>query len=285
MSVKTLMTRAEAEEFVKPIVRNCLRDFGDLSSPDATDEDFDAATRATLRPDIRRISLILSLAQEFLSDEPGEGLEVGCGYGYLLLPMAQTFPQIHWTGAELPGRTYFSRDDYRARLRASNCDLIGLNLTAEPLPFPDNYFSVLTFSETLEHLPVERVNFVLTQMARVLRPGGLLFASSPNQASLENRLLLLRGKSVFDLPDYMAVAHGSYGHIRLYTPAEAARHFAKFGFVLERTVLESNNSANRGSGPNSIHSRLYRFYERVEENFSLVRRLGDTWYSVFRKAV
>lgn len=278
------MTRAEAERLVQPIVRRCLRDFGDWSSPDASDEEFDAATKATLRPDVRRISLILTLAQEFLSNEnSGEGLEVGCGYGYLLLSMAQAFLNIHWTGVEYPGRAYFSREEYRARLRSFHCDLIGLNLTAEPFPFPDGHFSVLTFSETLEHLPIERVNFVLAEMARVLRPRGLLLASSPNQASLENRLLLLRGKSVFDLPDYMSVAHGTYGHIRLYTCAEAIQHFAKFGFSLERCVLESNNSANRGKGPDSLHSRLYRLYERVEERVSLMRRFGDTWYAVFRK--
>ena len=52
--------------------------------------------------------------------------------------------------------------------------------------FPDNYFSVVTFSETLEHLPVERLNFVLAELARVTCDGGLLLMSSPNQASLEN---------------------------------------------------------------------------------------------------
>jgi SAM-dependent methyltransferase len=280
------MTRAEAEQFVEPIIRSCLRSFGDLTRPDVTDEEFLAATNGTLRPDVRRISLLLTLAQPFLNAElPGEGLEVGCGYGYLILPMARTFPHIHWTGIEHPSRAYFAREDYRARLRASNCDLVGLNLTAEPLPFPDNHFSVVTFSETLEHLPVEKVNFVISQISRVLRPGGILFASSPNQASLENRLLLLRGRSVLDLPDHMATANGTFGHIRLYTPDEVAVHFKKFGFSLERRVLESNNSAFRGKGSGGLHRKLYRVFERLEEKISPLRKLGDTWYMVFRKSV
>ncbi len=282
--MKIEMTRAQAEEFVQPIIRSCLRNFGDLTREDVTEEEFDAAIKVGLRPDVRRISLLLMLALEFLkAEEPGEGLEVGCGYGYLLLPMAGTFPRIHWTGVEHPGRAYFSREDFRAMLRASGCDLVGLDLTSEPLPFPENHFSVVTFSETLEHLPVERVNFVLSQISRVLRPGGILIASSPNQASLENRLLLLRGKSILDLPESMSVAKDVFGHIRLYTPAEVQSYFKKFDLSQERCVLESNNSGNRGSGSGGAHRKFYRLYERVEEKVGALRRLGDTWYMVFRK--
>jgi SAM-dependent methyltransferase len=278
------MTRPQAEKFVAPIIRKCLRDFGDFTRPDVTDEEFDAATTDGLRPDVRRVSLLLTLAQEFLGTElAGEGMELGCGYGYLILPLAQTFPHIHWTGVDHKGRKYFAREEFRARLRDSNCELVGADFVAGPLPFPENHFSVVTFSETLEHLPVERVNFVLSEISRVLRPGGILLASSPNQAALENRLLLLRGKSILELPDEMPTAKGIFGHIRLYTPTEVQAHLAKFGFTQQRLVLESNNSGNRGNGSGGLHRKLYRWYERLEEKVSVLRRFGDTWYMVFRK--
>jgi SAM-dependent methyltransferase len=139
-----------------------------------------------LRPDVRRVSLLVSLTQLAAgSDLQGEGLELGCGYGYLLLPMAIFFPQIYWIGVEHPDRNYFGRQEFQQTLRDHNCQLVGCNITHEFLPFPDATFPVLTFSETLQHLPAERLNFVLDEISRVIRPGGLLIASSPNQASLE----------------------------------------------------------------------------------------------------
>jgi len=52
------------------------------------------------------------------------------------------------------------------------------------------------FFGSSRHLPVERVNFVLSELARVVHPGGMLIAFLPNQASLENLIRLLNGKSI-----------------------------------------------------------------------------------------
>ncbi len=278
------MTRAEIEKIVEPIIRKCLRDFGDYSSKDASEAEFAAATAGTFRPDFRRVSLIIQLAQSVLgADFAGEGLEVGAGYAYLLFPMATLLPRIRWSAVEHPDRRYFAREDYRSAMRDYHCQLVAADITHEPLPFPDNYFSVVTFSETIEHLPVEHLNFVLSEMARVLRPSGILIASSPNQASLENRLRLLKGHSILEMPDENPVAKGIFGHIRLYTPEEMESRMSKLGFSLERRILESNNSAYRGTSPKSLRRRLYRLYERVEGRLGILRSLADTWYMVFRK--
>lgn len=49
---------------------------------------------------------------------------------------------------------------------------------------------------------MERISFVMEEINRVLMPGGLMIASSPNQASLENRIRLLKGRSILELPDH-----------------------------------------------------------------------------------
>jgi ubiquinone/menaquinone biosynthesis C-methylase UbiE len=154
----------------------------------------------------------------------------------------------------------------------------------EPLPFADQCFSAITFSETLEHLPVERLNFVLGEISRVLRPGGILTPSSPNQAGLENRLRLLKGGSILDLPNHLEVAHGIFKHIRLYTPAEMKHVMSQLGFRVECSAMESNNSTYRGKSAKSMYRRLYRLYEGVEQRLGFLRSLADTWYFVFRKA-
>ena len=276
--------RTEIQNVLAPMIRQCLREFGDYSTKDATWESFDAATKGALQPDIRRVSLIVTLAQAAMgADAQGEGLEVGCGYAYLLFAMSVFMPNIHWSAVEHPDRLYFSRDDFRAALRKYNCDLKGADLTRERLPFEDGRFGLVTFSETLEHLPVERLYFVLGELARVTRPGGILIASSPNQASWENRLRLLKGKSIFDMPDEMATARGVFGHIRLYTQKEFAGAMSRHGFTIERTEMETNISGYRGASDESLRRRLYQWYERLEARVRILRPLADTWYMVLRK--
>lgn len=277
------MTRPEIEKIVEPIIYKCLREFGDASCREAPEEAFAAATEGTLRPDVRRVSLIAFLARSVLG-AGGEGLEIGSGYGYLLFPMAVLLPQIRWSAVEHPNRKYFWREDFLRTVREYKCNLAGANIIREPLPFSDGRFLVVTFSETIEHLPVERLNFVLSEIARVIRPGGILIASSPNQASLENRLRLLRGKSILEMPDENPYAKEIFGHIRLYTPSEMESAMSKFGFCLLRSTIESNNSGYRGASPRSFRRRIYRLYERAEERMGLLRSLGDTWYMVFRKS-
>jgi SAM-dependent methyltransferase len=278
------MTRIEIEKTVDPILHDCLREFGDHSPENISAEAFAVDLAGELRPDIRRVSLLISLAQKFLSGEPPEeGLELGCGYGYLLFPLAKLVPKIHWTGVEHPSRPHFQKAAFLQAVREANCELVGADFVHEPLPFRDAHFSVITFSETLEHLPVERLGFILGEMERVLRPGGILIVSSPNQASLENRIRLFKGVSILDIPNRSAYAKGTFGHIRVYTHAEMQSIMTQYGFSMETIVLESNNSAYRGPRPQSLRRRLYRLYERVEAHVNFLRPMADTWYMVFRK--
>ncbi len=185
--------------------------------------------------------------------------------GFCFFALALFNPKVHWSGVEHPDRKYFSRPEFQQTIRDYNSCLVGVNFVRERLPFCDRHFSVITLSETLELLPLERINFVMEEINRVLAPGGLLIASSPNQASLENRIRLLKGRSILELPDRMAVAKDVFGHIRIYTPDEMMRMMCERGFSLEQSVLESNNSAYPGKSSKSLLRRLYRLYEKLEQ--------------------
>ena len=108
---------------------------------------------------------------------------------------------------------------------------------------------------------MERVNFVLVELARVTRSNGVLLVTSPNQASLENRVRLLLGKSILAMPDKIESAGDVFGHIRLYTPSEMRSALVKLGFTLERIEVETNISGYRGRSPRSWRRRVYRLYE------------------------
>jgi hypothetical protein len=76
------MTRREIEETVEPIIYESLRKFGEYARPGSSPEEYAEEIKSQLRPDVRRVSLLISLAKSVMGEEfAGEGLELGCGYG------------------------------------------------------------------------------------------------------------------------------------------------------------------------------------------------------------
>jgi SAM-dependent methyltransferase len=121
--------------------------------------------------------------------------------------------------------------DYR------ECD-IGL----EPLPFSDNQFDFVIYTDVMEHHSFSPKR-VLREIHRVLVPGGCVILVTPNHASLYNRLKLLFGGSVNDDFDYffdMCADQRIYdGHHREYTRAEIATALRRAQFrVRECRVFE-----------------------------------------------
>lgn len=67
-----------------------------------------------------------------------------------------------------------------------------VNIERHPLPFDDGSFEVALFCEVIEHLLTDPVA-ALSELGRVLRPGGLLVVTTPNAARLENVARLVAG--------------------------------------------------------------------------------------------
>lgn len=61
--------------------------------------------------------------------------------------------------------------------------------------FPDQYFDVITAAEFLEHLPEPRL--VLAEIARLLRPGGLLWTTTPHARGLSGRVLGVKWRCIW----------------------------------------------------------------------------------------
>jgi SAM-dependent methyltransferase len=121
--------------------------------------------------------------------------------------------------------------DYR------ECDL-GLGR----LPFPDNAFDFVTYTDVIEHHAFSSKR-VLREIHRVLVPGGRVILLTPNHASIYNRLKLLAGRSVLDDLDYFfdtCAEDALYdGHHREYTRAEVSAILQRTEFrVRECRVVE-----------------------------------------------
>ena len=71
----------------------------------------------------------------------------------------------------------------------------------DPLPFPDGSFDAVVAGELLEHLRFP--DSVVSEIGRVLRPGGVFVGSVPNAFRIQSRLRFLRGHAPEDDPTHL----------------------------------------------------------------------------------
>jgi 2-polyprenyl-3-methyl-5-hydroxy-6-metoxy-1,4-benzoquinol methylase len=102
---------------------------------------------------------------------------------------------------------------------------------ARGLPFAPATFDAVLAGEIIEHL-VDTDAF-LHEIYRVLRPGGALILTTPNLASLENRLRLLLG--IYPIWVDYRLGQGE-GHVRAYTPRVLKRQLQEHGLIVEKHV-------------------------------------------------
>jgi len=215
---------------------------------------------------------------------PGRGLELGTGYGALILSLAKLFPGFEWSGVEHPKRRYLKNKKYWNLFDEYKCHLKPCDLTQQPLPFENENFSLITFSEVLEHLPIEKVLFVIKEMQRVLCPGGWIIASSPNLVSLLNRLAIVRGKGIFAPPVPLEYAGETYGHIHLYTAEEFVALCRRFGLQVRQTYHSSRFLKYKQS-PRFWKKLAYKLCWVAEVLCRpITKMLGDTWYVILQKS-
>lgn len=120
-------------------------------------------------------------------------LEIGPGLGQLLIPLAKRVKAAY--GLELaPGQARFALE----RAKQSGCDNVQIAAGGDDLllPFADDAFDIVIMNNVLEwlRLPGKHVatvaaqRLMLSEIRRVLRPGGVAFISTKNRFGL--RLLL-----------------------------------------------------------------------------------------------
>ena len=92
-----------------------------------------------------------------------------------------------------------------------------------PLPFADATFDLVAIFEVLEHVVDD--NELLRELARVLRPDGVLFFSVPMN------------------PDYFTYFDKAAGHQRRYREAELLGKLASAGFEVDRVCAREGHMA------------------------------------------
>lgn len=111
------------------------------------------------------------------------------------------------------------------------------DLSKHSIPFEDEYFDLVNFSETLEHLPFNPIP-TLKEIFRVLKPKGALFITTPNATRIGNRIRLLFGRNIYtSIAEYCnKVPYGI--HYREYTLPEVVNLVKLAGFEISyKSVL------------------------------------------------
>lgn len=144
-------------------------------------------------------------------------LDVGCGTGRHLLELSRfpgTFIGLDLAREDLRKTQYMFQLTARQRPIVADVDL--MQGDGEQLPFDDGLFDYVLCTETLEHVPDDRA--VLRELVRVLRPGGVLVISVPDEYS--ERLLWRLSPRYSNTPG---------GHVRIYRRKEISRLLQEHG--------------------------------------------------------
>ncbi len=115
--------------------------------------------------------------------------------------------------------------------------VVSADIVNQPFPFSDSTFDFVTMNETIEHLIGSPMQCI-SEIKRVLKPGGLLFLSTPNVATLANRLRFASGKNIYTPMETLINVQAYKLHNREYTMADLEYLVAKAGFsVVEKKWL------------------------------------------------
>lgn len=158
---------------------------------------------------------------EALPDAPEASiLEVGCAHGGTgALALAQNKCQ-RYVGIEIS-------PEVAGIARTKLTEVLTANIEEVDLPFPEQSFDALVLSEVLEHLidPWETVS----RLSQLVKPGGLVLASSPNISHYSVIGNLVKGSWVLTDRGVM-----DRTHLRWFTPQLFTELFEQSGFDVFR---------------------------------------------------
>lgn len=164
-----------------------------------------------------RYEKTFKLLKKFLKNE-GKFLDVGCGYGFILEKIAKEY-EIELFGVDVKQgvKNYLNKN---VNFLLADC---------YSLPFKNEQFDYVSLFEVVEHLynPLR----ALREANRVLKPGGLLFITTPNLTRFGVLFNLILNKSPF--MDVKYFEYDGASHLREFAVEELKELLSMSGFSVE----------------------------------------------------
>jgi len=177
---------------------------------------------------------------EFIPLPAGERiLEIGSNPYFFHILLHKLFPVADIRGANFFDKNVFSgavgslQQRTHSNLFQEEFDFESTLFSLETLPtypFPEGFFDLVFFCETLEHLAVDPLS-TFSRLRRILKYGGYLIITLPNAVRLTNFALMLDGFNFFDIYS----VNGINGrHNREYTLSELTNLLVRNGYQIVR---------------------------------------------------
>lgn len=239
-------------------------------------EEHTAACLASARSTVDR------LFDEYGDIRPKRILDVGCSTGFKSLALNYRFPEAAVHGIDPDdvavslGQTLISKLSGHER---SGCPSLSVGY-AERLPYPNSHFDAIVCVTVLEH--VSDVRATMVEMARVLRPGGLLFLEAPNYLWPYEPHLRIVVPPLCPKPLMRALAHlqgagskaGYVAHLKLVHPFWIERMMRDLGLTWENRVVNKLDAVFAGHLDTVLQYHRAAGALRAIERMGLARALG-----------
>lgn len=112
-------------------------------------------------------------------------IELGCGNARLARDLLRRWPLCQVTGLEVDAT------QHAKNLERPQASLHFVAASAEAVPFDGGSFDLALMLKSLHHVPIPAMDTALAEVARVLRPGGLLYVSEPIYGGALNEVVRL----------------------------------------------------------------------------------------------
>ena len=173
-------------------------------------------------------------------------LDVGCNRGGFGAALKESAPDMEVWGIE--------PDTESAAIAARRLDNVIVNYFAQDAALPDGYFDLITFNDSLEHMPDPLAALSLAR--RKLRPGGRIHACVPNMRHIECLEHLLLDKNWA----YEENGVRDRTHLRFFTQRSIVELVQRCGY----TVLESRFvGENWWEADKRLRRALFRLFPRI----------------------
>ena len=188
----------------------------------------------------RRYESDLALVKRYY--QGGELLEIGAAPCHFTVCLQQHGYPLHAVDLQ--------PDRFLPIIRKYHLPITKCDIEREPLPFQQGRFALVLLNEVFEHLRIDPVA-TLTEIHRVLRPGGCLLLTTPNLYALRSILSLVGGNGFDDPYEQFRKLHtlGHMGHVRVYTARQIRDFLAAAGFRELEVYYRFFKSRRRALGP------------------------------------